>query len=314
MPGMGAFNAFGGRQHPQGQFFANFANNSMQGATSIRTDQRGTRDPNSTTRCGTSTVAGRYDPKDSCGSLGARYRAPKRGQGNYYNQTPNSNKYSPDLSRQAQWRQHLATSDLRLTWQLGRNKFNVFYGYEYSNFIDGLTVGGSTNAAPEAIPSILFQPNYIGQATWSLPLTNRLLLQAGGTVAVSRYYAVPQPESLNVYTLQEQSTVYFIQGTSSQSDRRSNNYNYRASASYVTGSHAIKAGMALQQGWTQDNTAFNPFYQSLQLFMLNGTPRSVTQFADPRTLNERLKANLGLYSRSISIQASPSTAACGSTT
>jgi hypothetical protein len=67
---------------------------------------------------------------------------------------------------------------------------------------------------------------------------------------------------------------------------------YRTSLSYVTGSHALKTGMNLQEGpadtdvWTNKDTA---------LIVRNGQPFQVTVRTTPYTTHERLVADLGLY-------------------
>jgi len=295
-----------------GTIFTNFANHSMQG-NNVTPDllTRGVRDPN--------TLDKVWDINPSLGGplvtdklwffWGNRWWGTYSAvAGNYYNLTPNSvgYKYTPaDGSngrplRQAQWRQHLRENDLRLTWQAAqKHKISLYYGNEYSDFKDGLTTGGLATANPDAVGRILFQPNYVVQATWSYPATNRLLFEAGGSLMAARYYTVPQPgqDQDNVYTVVEQSTAYTLQGLTGKSDWWTRNFYYRASASYITGSHAFKAGMTLQQGYpARDSRTTNAYNYNAMILQLNGgVPNQVTIFTDPIIELENLKANLGLY-------------------
>ena len=218
--------------------------------------------------------------------------------GIYYNLAPTGNAYTPDFNRQAPWRQRLITTDLRLTWQAApKHKISLFYGWESSRFPDGLSNGGFVDRSPEAVQNTFFMPNYIVQATWSAPVTNRLLLQAGGSAAISRYFSIPAPgASADAASLTEQNNNFTIRAAPSQLDQRTNNFNYRASATYVSGSHTFKTGLTFMNGWAR-NATLNPHPGSMNLFMFNGVPSMVTIYADPLTRTERLKANLGLYAQ-----------------
>ena len=285
--------------------FANFANHSMQG-NNVTPDllARGLRDPNSLDKV--------WDFNPSIGGPlikdklwffnGNRYWGTYSAvAGNYYNLTPNSfgYKYTPDPTRQAQWRQWLREDDLRLTWQAAaKHKIAGYFGTERSDFKDGLGTGGAATVNPDAVGRILFNPNYIVQATWSYPATSRLLFEAGGSLMAARYYTEYQPgQPTNVYTVTEQTTGYTLQGISGKSDWWTRNFFYRASGSYITGSHSLKAGMTLQQGYPgRDSRTTNLYNYNAEIFQLNnGIPNQVTLFTDPIIELENLKANLGLY-------------------
>jgi hypothetical protein len=67
-----------------------------------------------------------------------------------------------------------------------------------------------------------------------------------------------------------------------------------AAVSYVTGTHAFKAGFTLTRTWQVITTAVN---HDLNLTVLNGVPVSVTQWATPTVATTNLDADLGLYAQ-----------------
>jgi hypothetical protein len=75
---------------------------------------------------------------------------------------------------------------------------------------------------------------------------------------------------------------------------RNNQSNYRAAASYVTGSHAVKAGLTLMQQWRVVSTDRN---NGVNFTFLMGVPTRLTQFAQPIEFSERVNYNLGLYAQ-----------------
>ncbi len=73
----------------------------------------------------------------------------------------------------------------------------------------------------------------------------------------------------------------------------SHNFNARFATSYVTGSHAIKAGFTFMHlwAWTSSDVVNN----GMTLQLRNGVPTQVTVFATPFSFYELLNANYGLF-------------------
>jgi len=72
---------------------------------------------------------------------------------------------------------------VRLTWEAAqRHKINVF-----GDFQDGCICRSSTGVglAPEAIQAYHFRPQALLPGTWSSPVTNRLLMEAGYAAVLS---------------------------------------------------------------------------------------------------------------------------------
>jgi hypothetical protein len=123
---------------------------------------------------------------------------------------------------------------------------------------DWIAAGGTTTS-PEAHTAYFDFPYYVTQALWTAPMTNRLLLEAGFT-RFSYYHAggpgqLP-PDGIFDIGVQEESTNinpatglryapradYNYRALSQYNDNYGNPNNWRASASYVTGSHNMKVG------------------------------------------------------------------------
>src|SRR6185436_20337209 len=115
------------------------------------------------------------------------------------------------------------------------------------------------NVSPEASTAYIDFPYWLTQATWTNPLTNRILLEAGYSRLSYDHAGGPgqlQPDGIFDIGVSESSTVtnpatglpyapranYSYRALSQYADNWSNPNHWRASASYVTGSHNIKVG------------------------------------------------------------------------
>jgi hypothetical protein len=166
----------------------------------------------------------------------------------------------------------------RITAQLS-SKHRVTYNHEYQRRCEGSTLtlesdggcnsrgadwvavgAGNANLSPEA--NMLYfgnLPYHVNQAIWTAPITNRLLLEAGFTRFMFRGGTTgrPAPDGItNLIPVTEQSTAvnpatglayapranYVYRGVATYNPNYANPNNWRASASYVTGSHEMKVG------------------------------------------------------------------------
>ena len=74
----------------------------------------------------------------------------------------------------------------RLTWQATpRNKINVHWSEQYT--ASSNKGGGTATQTIEATGRTLYQPSHIQQASWSSPVSGRLLLEAGWGMYQARY-------------------------------------------------------------------------------------------------------------------------------
>jgi hypothetical protein len=183
-----------------------------------------------------------------------------------------------DPSVTARTLQGRATYIGRLTAQVSA-KHRVTYNQEYQRRCEGSTLkietdngcnrrgadwvglgAGSTAPSPEANPSYFGNlPYHVNQAIWTAPITNRLLLEAGFTRFMFRGGTTgrPAPDGImNLIPVTEQSTAinpatglpyapranFVYRSVATANPNYANPNNWRASASYVTGSHEMKVG------------------------------------------------------------------------
>ena len=229
----------------------------------------------------------------------SQYRA-----GIYYNLTPTGWVYTPDLARPAYVEVTDGSYSTRLTWQMTqRNKLNLYYDLQphvvtHRNF-DSLTAPEATNYTP-------YQPNYFTQAVWKSPVTSRLLLEAGvGGTSIdynARMQTGQDPGVIvapGTVTAVESSTGMRFRAPAvgavdqSPGSRANNQATFRGSATYVTGSHALKVGFQLVKASTIDS--FDAFSGDYQVTLLNGTPRSLTLAALPAKIGRGVNRDLSIY-------------------
>jgi hypothetical protein len=196
------------------------------------------------------------------------------------------------LSGRLEWYDSILT---RITWQAtSKNKFNFTFDEQRACNC------GSVSAAQSHeyyLSSYRFEPNRLFQATWSSPITSRLLLEAGYAATISQwnmfYQPGVRPDIISISdTLLNQSygAANSYLGFPNSRDR----FTQRASLSYVTGSHNFKTGFQNEQPRSRVYTQVNG---NMTYTFLNGVPRAITQRATPYLADSRTKYDLGIYAQ-----------------
>ncbi len=116
-------------------------------------------------------------------------------------------------------------------------------------------VFGANTGAPESWPGYHDFPYNVAQATWSAPLSSRLLLEAGFSrfhYGFARFGMAPPDGLVSLIPVTEQSSVNGRTNLTyrgiydpldfAYNDNDATPYNWRASTSYVTGAHNLKVG------------------------------------------------------------------------
>jgi len=229
--------------------------------------------------------------------------------GIYFNKTQGTPFYTPDLDRPAFRREWLKSMGERVTWQASpRNKVNLF-----SDTQSYQVRGYPGNNAPEAQTVWSFWPNGLYQGTWTSPVTSKFLLEAGFSFAQNGYPYRRVGQVTDIFGFDVKETdVSILEATTglrynakggggaangapgagysdtNQQDR----YVQRFSASYVTGSHAIKTGFQLQEGILNQDLIIN---QDVEYTFVRGVPSIITQLATPYQNRVRTFPELGVF-------------------
>ncbi|MCY4600716.1 MAG: carboxypeptidase regulatory-like domain-containing protein [Acidobacteria bacterium] len=181
--------------------------------------------------------------------------------GTYYNKNagdPNNFFYEPDFDRQAFHGNWSNSASTRFTWQASeRNKIGISYEYQRACKCGqtGFGTGGwgaNNLVTPEGAYDATYPDTWSGTATWTAPLSNRLLLEVGfmarneknGSSGPRPAADDPVHDFIPVY---DYGTNYAYNGrlpvvASIWSYFSSTVPQARASLSYVTGSHSFKFG------------------------------------------------------------------------
>jgi len=182
------------------------------------------------------------------------------GYANKFAGDPSHWDYAPDLNTPSRTATSKTVAAGRFTSQLTpRNKVSFSYDYQWDcdgasmNTTDGCRTRGA-NWVPSNGFGAAFSPeaqsNYwdareiVSEGTWQSPVTNKLLLEAGVSSFVSHWGWMKQPGAIT--NLVQMTTVVptfqIYRGEDNMIDNTQNPVTWRASASYVTGSHNLKFG------------------------------------------------------------------------
>ena len=203
--------------------------------------------------------------------------------------------YVPDLTQQAVDDQYSKDYSTRITWQASqRNKIAAYLSYNNSCHCHFL-VGRALSPLPVTPDAsvLLHIPNNVYQATWSSPITNRVLAELGGSYILEDQQFNPRPESVAPQiTDAGRGIIYRAAVTSMRAYTPV--YGSRGSVSYVTGSHALKVGYTLTMG-TYEQTATR--VGDMTILAFNGVPSTVTYLGTPTLAVNKVWPNLGLYAQ-----------------
>ena len=223
----------------------------------------------------------------------ARYYTVERFRTMHYDVDPLDWVYERDFSRDPHTTQ-LEENDwnLRLTAQVTpRNKLLVYFDQQPHYFHRGRRA----DPAPEATTDNTYWPNSVSNVTWKSTVSNSLLLEGGMNVYLTgtdlRFPSDPV-STVDRTTLvpAEESTTgigFRVAGGVANSDfhrvARNASWSGRATASYVTGSHAFKAGWQFRFGQRKQES----FEQAYSVTLTNGRPVELEQNVLPNSYDRR---------------------------
>ena len=304
-PAMNLVPRQGGNQF-SGTFFANGASGAMQ-ASNFTDEIRaaGLRAPNALSRIwDTSAAIGGPVMRDRLWFFSvARFQGNHRMVGGMFRNRNagdvNAWSYIPDETAQAKADSRWYNVSARMTWQASaKNKFNFYWDEQRNCTL--CNDGGTATAAPEARGNNQSPPR-VQQVTWTSPASNRLLYEAGmGANLIFGYGPKPNlPNSDVMIPVTEQCSAGCPNnGGIANLVYRANNwyiadsgvYNWRASATYVSGRHTAKAGYTAQ---FIDNKFPNPRQNDMWLAFRvnNGIPNQLTMTAGPAQVHTHVSTS-----------------------
>ena len=197
-----------------------------------------------------------------------------------------ANSFYPDGSPGV-YDQRVHNYTARLTWQVSsKNKFTIYDDYQTKYVGHLFTSGVDVATASRRRPPVL---KYTAAAKWTSTVNNKLVFDLGYGTSVNSYIEKYQPGILKEPFTPE---WYANAGrndivrstTTTASTPQTGTYNFRymiiGTMTYVTGSHALKAGMQWHIGQTWNMADANA--DLLQRYR-DGVPDSVIVYNTPTT-------------------------------
>src|SRR3954462_15761041 len=152
---------------------------------------------------------------------------------------------------------------------------------------------GVATTAPESA-TIWNGPARIQQVTWTSPFSNRVLFESGYSALYSNWGNVKPEGALDDFiSVTEQSTNagvpmanYLYRGWYAQPSQNQWHHTWRASGSYVSGSHNVKVGYA---GGFQIVRITTQVGQQINYIFNNGSPIQLQQRVGPTRVSDRIR-------------------------
>jgi hypothetical protein len=289
-----------------GSFFGNWANDSLQ--TSNYTDAiraAGLKAPNLMQKIwDTSGAIGGPVKKDRLWFFAAaRYQGNRKLVAGMFNNVNAGNvnawTYVADPNSQARDDGTWKSVNVRLTWQASaRNKFNFYE--DQQSLCTSCMGGGSATTAPEARGNN-HAPPQVQQATWTSPVTSRLLLEAGVGTNIDMGYGVrgnlsndsaliPVTEQCTAGCANNGGIPGLVYRGNTPYDADGNVYSWRASTTYVTGRNNAKFGYYGQFILNHfPNNIYNDTWTTYRFN--NGIPNQLSMFAGPGLVNTHVSTH-----------------------
>ena len=206
--------------------------------------------------------------------------------------------YTPDLSRPASTNDYSKDLSVRLTLQASqKNKFSFSSSFQNNcNCVFNLLTGG--RVTPEAAGEHGYVPNYNPALSWTSPISNRVLLEAGASAQNLDQHDTRAGGLDGTMEGSEKDVRIVDQGLAltygnANATRRvpRRQYQERFAISYITGAHSFKTGVNLRRT-SQGNPKlnFDKYLNGLGVSyrFSNGVPNQLTLSDAPWAFQETL--------------------------
>jgi hypothetical protein len=213
--------------------------------------------------------------------------------------------YAPDYGNQADTFIRQPDVNGRVTWQASpRNKFSGFYTYQPRDVF-----GDRTPVSPESANEFVLDTGRLATVSWTSPVTNRLLVDVRLASHGEILHNAAWPEDPNsiyrsLIAVTEQGGLIpglLYRGAGQAAGptfifaamSAPNIWELKASATYVTGSHALKFGFG--DTWGRQYLLERDINSATSYRFQNGIPNQITERASPVSRYDDLRAELGAY-------------------
>jgi hypothetical protein len=225
---------------------------------------------------------------------------------------PNRWDYDPDYSRRAVQPVIQKSANTRLTWQITpRNKIAGFFEHQYRVWEQI-----SPTISPESATKYDFPENEFLTVSYTSPVTSKWLIDAKFSDIIQGWkdrfpsggdsleFTKPLPDTFKtLIAVTEQGGVIpgLLYRGAGQTGLgpfirvRGHIASAQASATYVTGAHAIKFGVL--DTWGIRHEDYANIDANVRYRFNNGVPNLITQLATPYGFKSKLGAELGLYAQ-----------------
>ena len=211
----------------------------------------------------------------------------------FYESNQSTFVFTPDLSRPGTETQRNVSDDIRLTWQMTpRNKLSGYFSIA-PRYTDHWTLASTLQ--PDASNLQNLPKNNFETVTFRSTISSKALFEAAAGNTTETWTREPVEDSVTSrgYPVTEQTTgISFRAYPANFSSNYTSLRSYRTALTYVTGSHAFKVGMTLQEGPADTDVYTN---KDTFLTVRLGQPFSVSVRTTPYTTHERLVADLGVF-------------------
>jgi hypothetical protein len=220
--------------------------------------------------------------------------------GSFYPVDPAARMRVEDLTRQAFAGTWTADNNIRVTWApTSKQKVSGWYAYQRKD--DPHWLQQILFMSPEAA-QIVKWPTQLSTITWTYTATGRLLIEAGAAPGASPDTINQPPNTIAGIPIFELGGVVakpvfaYRSAWFNDFDDHLPSQSYKASVSYVTGSHNVKVGMSLQRGHFERNDS-NHAQGDRYYTTIDYQPLFVTIASPLAGWTSRLNYNLGLYAQ-----------------
>lgn len=207
--------------------------------------------------------------------------------------------YAPDLSEQAVFSIAQNSVNARLTWQAApKHKIGLYSDTQTRDWDDGVP-----NVSPEAMVRWRFPRLSLTQASWTSPMTNRVLFEARSQYKTESFrdlFPPLDPVLETMVTVRDQATGICYRaptchGSGVFGSTHQTLLMNQAAVSYVTGTHAFKVGVT--DTWARAAGSSQSNIHAMQFRFNDGVPNQLTMRGTPTRSQSVLKAELGVYAQ-----------------